>query len=153
MLVITPISYSHAICSQDLDFPTKPCDDYGIPFTELRDGWNQYAEHKGEAWMEIKKIELDQAIASDNLENWITSGYNTTNHNIWYYYYLNDQAPHYLDGRYISEKISSIYERYSPVTIILTILILVLVGIIVGILFVVKIGYQKIKKKKHGESK
>jgi hypothetical protein len=42
-----------------------------------------YYEYKGSQWMEMKKIEMEQALYAGNLEYWKRA--NSANYNVWYY--------------------------------------------------------------------
>lgn len=88
---------AHAGCIQDQDWPDKPCLDTP-PYSEeyLKQVYPQYYEYKGSEWMEMKKAEMDQAIANGTLRQWVETSSapdNFANNNVWRYYYLNDQAP------------------------------------------------------------
>lgn len=90
--------YTNADCVRDEDWPDKPCLDEP-PYSEeyLRQIWQQYYEYKGKGWMEAKKVEMDMSIQNDSLKEWIdtrTSETNFANNNVWFYYYLNGQAPY-----------------------------------------------------------
>jgi len=101
LLAITlVINHADAMCIMDTDWPSKPCIDTSPPLplskTEWKDLWSEYYTFKGSDWMEKQKIELDKQVKSGNLKEWIESGYDTqnfTNYNVWFYYYVNDQAP------------------------------------------------------------
>lgn len=93
-------NHANAMCAIDTDWPDKPCIDTSPPLplskSEWRDLWSEYYTFKGADWMEQQKLELDKQTKSDNLKEWIESGYdsqNFTNYNVWFYYYANDQAP------------------------------------------------------------
>lgn len=94
------VNNANAMCAIDTDWPDKPCIDTSPPLplskSEWRDLWSEYYTFKGTDWMKQQKLELDKQIKSDNLKEWIESGYdsqNFTNYNVWFYYYVNDQAP------------------------------------------------------------
>jgi hypothetical protein len=94
------VNHANAMCVIDTDWPDKPCIDTSPPLplskSEWRDLWSEYYTLKGADWMEQQKLELDKQIKSNNLKEWIESGYdsqNFTNYNVWFYYYVNDQAP------------------------------------------------------------
>ncbi|MEX0596513.1 MAG: hypothetical protein WD512_08420 [Candidatus Paceibacterota bacterium] len=66
--------------------------------------------------MEQKRLEMQEAIDSNTLHEWLeldnlkkaeqVDNYITTNeenHNVWYYYYLNGQAPDLDNGKYVFE--------------------------------------------------
>lgn len=101
ILVVTLIGFGnqsgYADCIQDEDWPDKPCLDTP-PYSKeyLKQLYQQYYEYKGKEWMELKKSEMDQAIANGTLGEWVetrSSPNNFANNNVWYYYYLNNQAP------------------------------------------------------------
>jgi uncharacterized protein with von Willebrand factor type A (vWA) domain len=88
---------AYASCIQDEDWPNKPCLDTP-PYSEeyRKQVWQQYYEYKGAEWMEAKKVEMDGAIENGTLRQWVetrSSPTNFANHNVWYYYYLNGEAP------------------------------------------------------------
>lgn len=92
--------HADAACMIDNDWPSKPCIDTSPPLplskSEWKELWSEYYTFKGAVWMEQQKLELDKQIQSDNLKEWIESGYDTqnfANYNVWFYYYVNDQAP------------------------------------------------------------
>jgi hypothetical protein len=104
MVIVLTISlganHADAMCIIDNDWPDKRCIDTVPPLplskSEWRDIWSEYYAFKGVNWMEQQKSEMDQQIKSSNLKGWIESGYdsqNFTNYNVWFYYYVNDQAP------------------------------------------------------------
>jgi len=108
-----------AMCVLDQDWPAKPCYDTYPPLpltmSEWQQLWNDYYEFKGKDWMEQKKLEMDGAIKSDTLTEWIESGYgsqNFTNYNVWFYYYVNDMSPAPLG--YELNEISNDEEILSP---------------------------------------
>jgi hypothetical protein len=91
---------SEALCSYDVDWPQKPCYDvWPMPSNEqMRKDWQGYYYSKGHTWMEEKKSEMMQAIKDGNIHQWIQDGLEKgdyANHNVWYYYYLNDQVLNY----------------------------------------------------------
>ncbi len=84
-------------CVLDNDWPEKPCLDTP-PYTkkEVKAAWQGYYEYKGQAWMETKKAEMDQAIKDGTLKEWVeyrSAPDNFANYNVYFYYFLNDQAP------------------------------------------------------------
>lgn len=87
----------YASCVADADWPGKPCLDTP-PYTksELAAAWDEYYDYKGREWMEMKKAEMDRAVENGTLKEW--AGYreeprNFANFNVYFYYYLHDQAP------------------------------------------------------------
>ena len=88
---------AYADCSRDNDWPEKPCLDAG-PYSEeyLKATWEEYYEYKGQVWMEAKKAEMDQAIKDGTLNEWVetrSAPDNFANYNVYFYYFLNGQAP------------------------------------------------------------
>lgn len=63
---------AYADCIRDSDWPEKPCLDTP-PYAEeyLKATWEEYYEYKGQVWMEIKKVEMDQAIKDGTLNEWV----------------------------------------------------------------------------------
>ncbi len=96
-----------ADCSLDSDWQEKPCLDMP-PYdkSELVQIWDQYYLMKGQKWMEMKKAEMDFAIENQILEKWLSfsipTSQNFQNHNVYFYYFLNDQAP-IMDGYYTEQ--------------------------------------------------
>ena len=108
------INHAEARCMLDKDWPGKPCIDTSPPLplskSEWKDLWTGYYIFKGADWMENKKSELDNQVKSGTLKEWIESGnevQNFTNYNVWFYYYVNGQAPA-PEGYELSEPVSSI---------------------------------------------
>ena len=113
------VNHANAMCAIDTDWPNRPCIDTSPPLplskSEWRDLWSEYYTFKGDDWMKQQKLELDKQTKSDNLKEWIESGYdsqNFTNYNVWFYYYVNDQAPA-PDG-YGLDETSYVREILSP---------------------------------------
>lgn len=93
---------AYADCIQDRDWPEKPCLDTP-PYAEeyLKATWEEYYEYKGQAWMEMKKGEMDRAIKDGTLNEWVeyrSAPDNFANYNVYFYYFLNDQAPDINDS-------------------------------------------------------
>ncbi|MGI0009022.1 MAG: hypothetical protein ACRD92_05325 [Nitrosopumilaceae archaeon] len=82
-----------ALCVPSDDWPGMPCvGPQGKPNLEKwKQAWNEYYQYKGKDWMEMKKSEMDKVITEGNLKEW--TGLGETNYNVWYYYWINDQAP------------------------------------------------------------
>jgi len=95
-----PSSDVQALCAYDKDWPQRLCyDELPMPsIVEIRNDWDGYYKFKGEEWMKMKKTEMDDAIRNATLKEWVYRGQdslNFTNHNVWYYYFINDRAPAY----------------------------------------------------------
>ena len=91
------MQFAYGDCIQDEDWPDKPCLDTP-PYSDdyMKQIWQQYFDFKGKDWMEMKKAEMYQTIANGTLTEWVetrSSPNNFANYNVWYYYYLNGQAP------------------------------------------------------------
>lgn len=102
-------NYAFADCSLDNDWPEKPCLDMPpYPKSELVEIWDEYYSMKGQEWMDMKKSEMDYAIENGILKKWLAFGVpqygNFQNHNVYFYYFLNDQAPA-VDGYYFAEQL------------------------------------------------
>jgi hypothetical protein len=84
-------------CIRDDDWPEKPClDTPPYSKSDLKEVWQKYYDLKGKEWMEMKKAEMDQAIRDGTLKEWVEyhgDPNNFANYNVYFYYYLNDQAP------------------------------------------------------------
>ncbi len=114
----------YADCAQDNDWTDKPClDTPPYQRADLKEAWEPYYEYKGAAWMEMKKAEMDQAIDDGRLEDWVeyrSEPNNFANYNVYFYYYLNDQAPEINNaGRIIADDSASL--SYSATWLIATI--------------------------------
>jgi hypothetical protein len=101
-LAVITLQPAYADCIQDSDWPEKPCLDTP-PYSKdyLKAAWEGYYEYKGQAWMETKKAEMDQAIKNGSLNEWVeyrSAPDNFANYNVYFYYFLNDQAPDINDG-------------------------------------------------------
>jgi hypothetical protein len=87
---------AYAACVQDSDWPEKPClDEPPYAKQDLKAAWEGYHEYKGQTWMEVKKVEMDQAIKDGTLNEWVeyrSAPDNFANYNVYFYYFLNDQA-------------------------------------------------------------
>ena len=106
-LSVIQINNVQGDCALDNDWPQKPCYDvYPTPsFEQQRKDWEEYYQYKGEVWMEAKKAEMDAAIKSGTLREWVVQGQEleqNSNYNVWWYYYLRDEVPPY--GGLIVEK-------------------------------------------------
>jgi hypothetical protein len=90
-------SPAYAECIADSDWPDRPCYDSSSPSNdEIRQAWAKYYEYKGAKWMDMKKAELDQALRNGTLREWAlyqSEPNNSANYNVYYYYFLNGQAP------------------------------------------------------------
>ena len=86
-----------ADCNIDNDWLGKPCLDMPpYPKSTLVEIWNEYHSIKGETWMEGKKSEMNFAIEKGILDEWLSYGIqynNYQNHNVYFYYFLHDDAP------------------------------------------------------------
>lgn len=88
---------AHALCTNDIDpdWPTKPpCLGEGPikpSLEKMREAWDGYYQYKGKELIDTKKIEMDNAIKDGNLQQWINLS--VTNQHMWYYYWINGQAP------------------------------------------------------------
>lgn len=76
------------------DWTGAPC--YAIPGfhptkEQMRKDWSGYYQYKGAQWMEAKKMEMANYTSSNLLKAWTCA--NQSNYNVWWYYYLNSQAP------------------------------------------------------------
>lgn len=98
-----------ADCNIDNDWQEKPCLDMPLySKAKLVQIWDEYYSMKGQEWMEMKKSEMDYAIENKILQKWLSFGTqyknNFQNHNVYFYYFLNDQAPA-VDGFYFAEQL------------------------------------------------
>ena len=96
------IPQSFADCNINTDWPDAPCMDEivngRIPQHHV-DQWAEYYDYKGAQFMESKKTEMNNAIESNRLLEWIDAS--IQNQNVWQYYYFSGQAPNpheYLQG-------------------------------------------------------
>jgi hypothetical protein len=106
--MILPVGFTfiiipaYADCNINTDWPDAPCmDEIGnnhFPQHQV-DQWTEYYEYKGKQFMESKKIEMNNAINSDQLLKWTDAS--IQNQNVWQYYYFSGQVPNpheYLQG-------------------------------------------------------
>lgn len=97
LIITSNNQFARADCVQDLDWPEKPClDTPPYPESYLKAIWEEYYELKGSEWMEMKKVEMDKAIENGTLKEWAehqSEPNNFANFNVYYYYFLNGQAP------------------------------------------------------------
>lgn len=117
-------------CERDKDWPKNPCY-IEPPYPDLQkkiSDFSGYYEYKGGDWMEMKKIEMNEAIKSGTLKKWIESGtienefgQSNPNKNVWHYYYLNGEAPYYQDANKSLQPVSPLQQIKSgkPLTSIL----------------------------------
>ena len=96
------IPQSFADCIINTDWPDAPCIDQIVnghfPQHQV-DKWIEYYEYKGAQFMESKKQEMNNAIESNQLLEWVDAS--IQNQNVWQYYYFSGQAPNpheYLQG-------------------------------------------------------
>lgn len=80
-------------CMLNADWPYAPC--YAIPGLnvtneQMKNDWAGYYQYKGAQWMETKRIEMANYTSNNLLKAWTCV--NQSNYDIWWYYYLNDQA-------------------------------------------------------------
>jgi len=84
----------YADCNINSDWSDAPCIDQIInnklPQYQV-DQWTDYYDYKGNKFMESKKQEMNNAINSDQLLEWIDIS--IQNQNVWQYYYFSGQAP------------------------------------------------------------
>ncbi|AIF85393.1 hypothetical protein NTE_03365 [Candidatus Nitrososphaera evergladensis SR1] len=100
---------ANAECLRDEDWPEKPCFDVGSSApsdAELRQIWNKYYEMKGQAWMEMKKAEMDKAINDGTFGDWLSDPVKgSANKNVYAYYRVYDAVPNMVldpySGNYV----------------------------------------------------
>lgn len=97
LLSAAATQFAYGACIRDEDWPDKPCLDLP-PYSDgyMKQIWQQYYEYKGKDLMEMKKAEMYQTISNGTLREWVetsSSPNNFANYNVWYYYYLNGEAP------------------------------------------------------------
>lgn len=106
LVLLSSSGKASASCEMDNDWPKAPCYD-SPPWPTLAkkiSEFSGYHDYKGKEWMDLKKAEMTEAIQNNQLKKWIDNGYVETefgksnpNKNVWYYYYLNGQAPFYIE--------------------------------------------------------
>ena len=87
------MSTSFADCNVNDDWPEAPCMDEIVNNHFLQyqvDKWAEYYDYKGSQFMESKNIEMNNAIKSNGLLEWVDES--TQNENVWRYYYFSGQA-------------------------------------------------------------
>ena len=88
------ISDVSSMCVLNEDWPDAPCMDMivnGHYPQEQVDRWADYHDYKGENFMEMKRQEMDKAVQSDTLQQWVDES--IQNQNVWTYYYFSGKAP------------------------------------------------------------
>jgi len=88
------ILQSSAQCLVNEDWSSAPCFDgviNGCYDSEDIQMWDNYYSYKGESIMELKRIELFNAIDENKLNEWISQSHE--NSNVWEYYYLKGESP------------------------------------------------------------
>ncbi len=90
MIGIVEVQDVEGSCVRDTDWPT-PCFDQGIlpDEKEFREIWHGYYEHKGSAFMELKKTEMFQAVENEKFKEWVYDETNPFVHYNIYSYYLS----------------------------------------------------------------
>ncbi len=88
---------AYADCKLNTDWSDAPCFDmWPVSKSEVKAAWDQYYEYKGTEWMEIKKSEMNYAVDKGILDEWIYYGSqfgNQQNYNVYFYYFIHDEAP------------------------------------------------------------
>lgn len=108
MIVLLPMSFYPVFgpCIDDPDWPSAPCyPPAGIPLEKIQEDWKGYYDYKGKEWMEMKKLEMQEAIKNGTLEDWKKEGTPRSHSNVHFYFYINGEVPE-IDGKYV-------YEHYS----------------------------------------
>lgn len=136
----------YADCVKDNDWPEKPClDTPPYPESFLKETWQKYHEYKGKEWMEMKKAEMDQTIIDGTLKEWLeyqSEPNNFANFNVYYYYFVNGQAPDVdgYSGAITWDTSIPMRDAYDPTAFLRLIVILgvVIGGAVVGIFYYFK---------------
>jgi hypothetical protein len=101
-------------CILDQDWPDKPCLDTPPYSKEYRlQVWQEYYEFKGKEWMDLKKTEMIRQIENGTLKQWVetkSTPDNFANYNVWYYYYLNGEAPNAYGPQLTQEQLQECKE-------------------------------------------
>jgi len=94
-------------CIENSDWPDAPCYPPGDPppLEKLREELKGYYDYKGKEWMEMKKLEILEAIQNGTLEDWKKEGPPQAHSNVHFYYYVNGEVPE-IDGKYVYEHFS-----------------------------------------------
>jgi len=111
IFVVIPTLFPNNLKIKDLDWPDRVFftpDNY--PGLEGEKKYlKEYYDYKGKEFMESKKSEMLLASQNGTLVEWIGKKgtlagysstrvvYNNTNVNIWYYYWMQGETPHYKD--------------------------------------------------------
>lgn len=88
-------------CIYNDDWPDAPCFDMGpVSHQKFYDAWAPYYEHKGEDWMEAKKVEMNQALENQSFEEWVEK---LENYNVYRYYLSRNEIQSNLpyDGLFV----------------------------------------------------
>ena len=118
LLMIIGTQKALATCVEDEDWPDKPCYMVQGEFFTLKEkqaGWLEYYQYKGNDWLVKKDIEMQNAIESKTLKQWIHQNpkpinhqnENNENYNYWFLQYIYHQTPHYENGKYVSNNFES----------------------------------------------
>ena len=94
MIIFPLIPQGFASCIVNEDWSAAPCLDTianGWYNQDEVDQWAEYYSFKGVEFMEEKKVEMDNAIKEERLDEWITES--VQNENVWSYYYFSGRAP------------------------------------------------------------
>ena len=111
LLVVTNPQYVDGLCMENQDWLDAPC--YGkrcggsdAPACTdpnwWKEKWSPYYDYKGKEWMEIKKIELLDAIESNNFEEWRRLTSDSSNGNVFNYYFYMGEIPN-TDGMFVDQ--------------------------------------------------
>jgi hypothetical protein len=87
--------------SEDSDWPDRPCLDMsvnGCYDAELVGRWSVYYQMKGNDWMDVKKVEMLDALQKNELSEWESKS--EENYNVWAYYHYHEGIVPDFEGKY-----------------------------------------------------
>jgi hypothetical protein len=103
-MIITPLTIPQgfALCMINEDWPDAPCWEKRCTGNDepactdpnwWKERWVPYYDYKGEEWMEIKKIELLDAIETNNFVEWKSLTRDSAHDNVYDYYFYMGKIP------------------------------------------------------------
>lgn len=85
-IIVFPLIFPQGFsqCIYNDDWPDAPCFDTGpVSHSEFNKAWAPYYDHKGAERMEVKRVEMNQALEQGILEEWAKE---LENYNVYRYY-------------------------------------------------------------------
>lgn len=86
-LVGLTVSYAHASCVENTDWPQHPClDTPPYSLEEQKQAIGRYYDYKGSEWMEEKKSEMIQSLENEAFREWVDIVDDYSHWNVYDYY-------------------------------------------------------------------